>query len=229
VVAIVGKKIDITYELIHVDLPLLAGSSFLLAAMVWDGVFTFSEGLLSIAGFAIYFLYTFMVESEHEHDMAIELEMKEKKSDLQKSTLLMTVLSAFFIYLGAKYTVESIIQLSEILSVGKEIIAASAVALGTSLPELIVSATAAREGKAELAIGNILGSNIFNSFTVMGVSALFGTLLIPQSILTFALPIMLVATILYVFMTQDKQITQWEGGLLLIFYIFYIGKLLNFL
>jgi cation:H+ antiporter len=170
-----------------------------------------------------------MVESEHEHDMAIELEMKEKKRDLKKSTLLMTVLSAFFIYLGAKYTVESIIQLSEILSIGKEIIAASAVALGTSLPELIVSATAAREGKAELAIGNILGSNIFNSFTVMGVSSLFGTLLIPQSILTFALPIMLVATILYVFMTQDKQITQWEGGLLLIFYIFYIGKLVNFL
>ncbi|MFQ5887680.1 MAG: sodium:calcium antiporter [Candidatus Hydrothermarchaeales archaeon] len=99
--------------------------------------------------------------------------------------------------------------------------------MGTSLPELTVSITAARVGKPEIAIGNVLGSNIFNSLAVMGISALFGTLLIPQSILTFALPLMLIATLLYLFITQDRQITKWEGWLLLLFYLFFIGKILN--
>jgi cation:H+ antiporter len=91
----------------------------------------------------------------------------------------------------------------------------------------MVSATAAKQGKPELAIGNVLGSNIFNAFAVMGVSAMFGPLVIPASITGFTLPLMLGATLLYVFITQDRQITKWEGGLLVIFYVFYIGKLFN--
>ena len=109
-------------------------------------------------------------------------------------------------------------------NIGKEIIAITAVALGTSLPELFVSIQAARKGKPEIAVGNILGSNIFNTFAVMGVPGLFGALVIPQSILFLGLPIMIMATIIYFFMTQDKQITQWEGWMLLLFYVLFVGK-----
>ena len=68
-------------------------------------------------------------------------------------------------------------------------------AIGTSLPELMVSVTASRRGQAEMAIGNVLGSNIFNSLGVMGVPALVGTLAIPDSILTMSLPMMLMVTL----------------------------------
>jgi len=95
------------------------------------------------------------------------------------------------------------------------------------LPELVVTITAARKGRPEIAIGNVLGSNIFNALAVMGIPALIGTLTIPQNILTFALPMMLIASLLFFFMSQDKEITRWEGWLLLIFYAFYIGKLLK--
>jgi cation:H+ antiporter len=121
--------------------------------------------------------------------------------------------------------VESVINLSEILNLGKEIIAVSAVAFGTSVPELAVSLTALRKGKPEIAVGNVLGSNIFNTFVVMGVPAFFGALIIPSSILTFGLPIMLMATLLFFFITQAKVITKWEGYMLLLFYVFFIGKL----
>jgi cation:H+ antiporter len=225
-VAIIGKKLEITYELIHVDLPLLVGSAFLISVTVWDGVFERAEATLCIAGFILYFLYTLSVAKQKEVPLEEGGVVEEKK--LENRTLIVLVGSAFFIYLGARYTVESIIEMSKILGIGKEIIAASAVALGTSLPELMVSTTAAKEGKPELAVGNVLGSNIFNAFLVMGVPALFGNLIIPSSILSFALPLMLIATLLYVFITQDKQITQWEGGLLLIFYVFFIGRLFNF-
>lgn len=230
VAAIISKKIKVNYELIHVDLPLLVGSAFLLAVTIWDGVFTSLEALLCISGFILYFLYTINIEKRHK-DVEIEKETKEKtnKKKLQLSTLIILVASTFFIYLGAKYVVESVIKLSTILNIGKEIIAISAVALGTSIPELMVTISAARKGNPEMAVGNILGSNIFNSLAVMGIPALIGNLIIPQSILTFGLPMMLIATLLYFFITQDREITKWEGWLFIIFYVFFIGKLFNLL
>ncbi|ODS35692.1 conjugal transfer protein TraR [Candidatus Altiarchaeales archaeon WOR_SM1_SCG] len=231
IAAIFGKKLKVTYELVHVDLPILVGSAFLFAIAIWDGVFNLIEALLFIAGLVIYLSYIISTE-KHHRDVEIRKEMKEKlqkrKIESEQRNLSILVVSALFIYVGANYIVESVINLSEILNIGKEIIAASVIALGTSLPELMVSVTAARKGKPEIAVGNVLGSNIFNTFAVMGIPALIGTLIIPESILTFGLPVMLMATLLYFFMAQDREITKWEGYLLLIFYIFFIGKLFEF-
>lgn len=150
-----------------------------------------------------------------------------KKNKLPVKNWLILAVSSFFIFVGAKYTVDAVVAMSQILGIGKEIIAASAIALGTSLPELTVSIRAARKGKSEIAIGNIVGSNIFNVFAVMGIPALFGVLVIPQTILSFALPLMIIVTMLFFFMMQEKTITKWEGYLLLIFYVFFLGKLFN--
>ena len=217
ITAVISKKIKLDYELTGVDLPFLIGSAFLLAMTVYDGLFTLSEGFLCLGCVFIYLIYTMNVKKKENFEI--------KK--LEWKTLIIFVISGFFIYLGAKYTIESVIKLSEILHIGKEIIAASAIALGTSLPELTVSISAARKGKPEIAVGNVLGSNIFNALAVMGIPRLLGILIIPKTILTFGLPVMLIATLLYFFMSQDKEITKWEGWLLIIFYIFFIGKLLN--
>jgi cation:H+ antiporter len=229
IAAIVGKNLKITYEIIHVDLPILVGSAFLFGLTIWDGVLSLPEALLLIAGIIVYFLY--IVNSQKEHkDIKIKEEMKgelRKSKKLDAKTIVIFIISAFFIYLGAKYTIESVIKISEMLSIGKEIIAASAVALGTSLPELTVSIIAAKKGKPEIAVGNVLGSNIFNTFVVMGVPALFGALIIPQNMIVFALPIMIIATLLFFFIAQEKEVTRWEGWMLLLFYVFFIGKLFN--
>ncbi|MAH32827.1 conjugal transfer protein TraR [archaeon] len=227
IIAILSKKLKIAYELIHVDLPLLVGSAFLLAITIWDGIFSLGEAFLCIAGFLIYLNYTLNSEKRHK-DKEIKKEMKGLKIEkLGFKVWAILVISAFFIFLGAKYTIESVIELSEILNVGKEIIALTAVALGTSLPELTVSVAAIRKGKPEIAVGNVLGSNIFNSFLVMGIPALFGTLIIPNNILIFALPIMIIATLLFFFITQEKEITRWEGWLLVLFYVFFVGKIVG--
>ncbi|MBW2964249.1 calcium/sodium antiporter [Candidatus Woesearchaeota archaeon] len=230
--AILGRGLKIGFELIHVDLPLLIGSAFLLGVTVWDGVFTLAEGIVCLAGLAIYLVYTIRSERVHDDDeikKETASEIKARRKRLRWTTWLVLVLSAFFIYLGAEYTVESVIKLSGLVGIGTEIIAVSAVALGTSLPELVVSVQAARKGKPEIAVGNILGSNIFNSFAVMGIPALFATLPIPKSILIFSLPMMLIATLMYFFITQDKHISKWEGWMLLLFYVVFIGKLFGFL
>lgn len=225
IAAIIGKKIKITYDLVHIDLPLLMGSAFLLTITIVDGVFSFLEALLCIAGLIVYLLHAISIEKKRV-DVKRPKE-SESRGELRWKTFAILVVSGFFIFIGAKYTVESVIRLSELLNIGKEVIAASAVALGTSLPELMVTISATRKGKPEIAVGNVLGSNIFNALAVMGIPGLIGTLVIPQNILTLGLPMMLIATLLFFFMSQDKEITQWEGWFLLIFYVFFIVKLFN--
>ena len=78
-----------------------------------------------------------------------------------------------------------------------------------------------------MAIGNILGSNIFNTFAVMGIPALFGTLFVPESMIVFGLPMLLIATFLYFFAIRDNMTTKWEGWMLVIFYFFFISELFS--
>jgi cation:H+ antiporter len=225
VAAVIGKKLKITYDLVHIDLPLLMGSAFLLAITIIDGKFTLLEALLCMCGLIVYLLHAVSVEKRRT---GVKKQRSPKPGkELRGKTFVVLVLSSFFIFIGAKYTVETVIQLSILLHVGTEVIAASAVALGTSLPELMVTISAARKGMPEIAIGNVLGSNIFNALAVMGIPGLLGILIIPQNILLFGLPMMIIATFLFFFMGQDKEITQWEGWLLIIFYIFFILKLFN--
>jgi len=228
ITAIVSKKIKISHDLVRVDLPLLVGSAFLFAFAIWDGVFSLFEAILFIFGLILYLVYTMSTQRKHE-DVSAEKKIAKDltKEKLSFRTWLIFAISSIFLFIGAKYTIDSVIHLSEVLNVGTEIIAISAIALGTSLPELMVSINAARKGKAEIAVGNILGSNIFNTFAVMGIPALFGLLIIPQSILSFGLPLMLAATLLYFFITQDNEITKWEGWMLIMFYVFFIFKLFN--
>jgi len=232
VAAIVGSELRITHELAHVDMPMLIGSTLLMAVMAWDGVFTMPEGILCLAALLVYLLYTLAFARSGE-DVEIEREMRDllgkKDRRLSPWTWVMLVASAGGLYVGARYTVVGVLRVSEILNVGAETVAVTAVALGTSLPELVVSVAAASKGKTEISVGNILGSNIFNCLAVMGVSALFGRLVVPDSIISFGLPMMLVATLLYFFVTLSRRISHWEGWLLVIFYLFFVGRTLSWL
>ncbi len=226
--AIIGKDIKLSFNIAYVDLPLLIGSALLFAFLIWDRTFTLYEALFLIAGIIVYLFYA--INNPKDNDDS------NKKSQvisglvtkkLESKTWLILFISIGIVYLSARYTVESIIKIAEMAKIGKELIAASAVALGTSFPELVVSVVAARKGESSIAVGNILGSNIFNTFAVMGIPALFGTLVLPESMINCGLPIMLAATLLFFVITQQKRITRWEGWMLLIFYLFFLGKIFN--
>lgn len=226
ITAIINKKINIKHKSLHIDLLLLIISAFLLGATILDGVFNLAEAILCILGIIAYLTYTILTSNKQTKiDLKAEKKSTKIKQKLDWKIIAMLIGSGFFIYLGAKYTVDSIIALSEIINVGKEIIAVSAVALGTSLPELAVSLTAAKKGKGEIAVGNVLGSNIFNALGVMGIPALFGVLIIPPNMLILGLPMMLLATVLFYFISQDREITRKEGFILVAFYIVFLAKL----
>jgi cation:H+ antiporter len=228
--AVISKRLSITYDLINVDLPLFVGTGFFLGLSVWDLEFSIGEAILCLIAYGIYMFYTISIAKQEEQIKKNNPEAEnpeEKKLPIKDLSIL--IVSSILLCVGAKYTIESVVTISKVLEIGVEIIAVTAVALGTSLPELIVTISIARKGNPEMAIGNVLGSNIFNTFVVMGVPGLIGNIVITETILQQGLPLMLVGTILFVFATQDKQVTKWEGFLFFIFYGWFIGQMFQFI
>ncbi len=231
--AVISQGLSITYDLLNVDLPLFVGTGFFLALTVWDFNFSKGEAILSLIAYAIYLFYTISIAQQENQDQQDRAKASGEENDAKKifptKDVVILILSSIGLCLGAKYTIDSVVEISELLQIGVEIIAVTGVALGTSLPELIVTISLAIKENPEMAIGNVLGSNIFNTFVVMGIPGLMGTIIIPETILQQALPLMVVGTILFVFATQDKQVTKWEGLLFFIFYIWFIGQLFHFI
>lgn len=215
--AIVAKRLVVTKNLIDLDLPLLAISTSLFLVLAWDGLITVSESIILLLSFLIYFAYTIIHREDDEEVF--------DKSKLNYSDFVWLLVGIFGLVFGSKYLIDSVINLSEILNIGVGVIAISAVALGTSLPELLVSTKAAWQKKSEIAIGNIFGSNVFNILFVVGFPGLFTNLYLDAQTLALGLPVMIIATLLFVFSGISKQIHIWEGTLFLVLYFVFIGKL----
>ncbi len=215
--AIVGSKFNLSYDLMRIDLPFLTGSSVLLAFMILDKNFSTGEAVICLIALLAYFLTTVGGEANEENG--------NSENIIRGLDYIIVIVSTLLIFVGAKYTVDSVVKISQILDIGSEIIALSAVALGTSLPEVMVSISAARKGKGEMIVGNIIGSNIFNTFGVMGIAGISGKLVIPDSILMFPLPVSIAAAFMYFIVTKNQEVNRNEGSILLIFYSFYICSL----
>lgn len=223
--ATIGKKIVLDYEIASIDLPLFLGTTLLTTLMVASGGFTLGEAILSIVAYIVYLLYS-ISQRHHTEEIPFDTSRLDR---LPKRALLVLALSVVFIFFGADYTVRSVIEISRLLDVSPEIVAVSALALGTSLPELTVSIMCARKGKPEVAVGNVLGSNIFNSLMVLGIPRLFGSLIISEQSIQDGLLQMLAGTLLLCVVVQDKQITKWEGCLFLLFYVWFLGDIFGVL
>lgn len=214
-VAVIVKQIDLEYNIWHIDMPYLWGSAFLLWFTLRDLHFSIFEAILFLVGIVIFLAYSFKSHSDDEV-------IKQKAG--WKSYFFLA-LGGILVWLGADYTIEAIRNLSDIAGISPDIIALSAVALGTSLPEVIVSLNAARKGKTSIAVGNVLGSNIFNTYVVMSIPSFFGPLEIPPNVYEFYIPLMIAMTILFGIMANNKKITRWEGVVLLMFYVFFTVEL----
>lgn len=228
VTAVAGKEFKIAHDIAYVDLPMLIGSALVMTVMVADGNFTLFEALLCVAGMIAYLTFTVKTMKVTGQE---NVEAADKNRKMTRTWLILIV-SGALIYVGAKYTVTSIIRLAGLLKIGEAVIAASAVALGTSLPELAVSISAARKGNPEMAVGNVLGSNVFNTFAVMGIPTLLGKLFIPEFrliitpfMLKVTVPVMVVASLVFYFLASGNKIRRWKGCVLLALYGVFLGLL----
>ncbi len=232
VVAVASRPIQLSFDVLKVDLPILIGSTAMLFLAVHDQEFSLFEAIVFLLGLVMYITYVFVQGKETpnlqdvdftntiQEDLQIERRLTWKEP-------LMLFVSAAVIYLSAHYSVNAIVTLSKILQIGEGFIALTALAIGTSLPELVVSIVAIRTGNSEIAVGNVLGSNVFNVFGVMGVPRLFGKVTISNSPdIEFSLITLIGVTLLGVFILQDKRVGRWEGWMLILIYVLFLGNLI---
>lgn len=218
-VALYRKPISLTSTYIYIDLHFLLGSFFTFCMIAYDGVITFGEAFVGIVIFGIYSVYLIKGGTKNEDE---EVETETKFPFKAFSLLLLSVVG---IYFGADYTVQSISDIAASLSIPKSIIALTVLSLGTTLPELAVNISAIKQGKAEMAIGNVLGSCVFNTLVIPAVTSAVGVVIVPAVLLSFSLPVMVACGLFFYLLTQDKRISVWEGSMLVMVYVLFVVKI----
>jgi len=209
------KPIQFDYGKIRLDMVFLLISSAYLVLCFTYSRFIWWEGLLGLVLFSV---YMFMVKRRDK------ISEKQGKHKINKKSLIIFPLSLIMLYLGAKYTIESLIVIADNFYISQDTIAASAIALATSLPELFVSLDALKKGKNEMAAGNIVGSCVFNAFIVMGLPALIDDLVISQRVIFFYAPFMLLGAISIFFISYKRiYLNRWIGLAFFLIYIVFIA------
>lgn len=220
-VALHRKPIALTSTYIYIDLHFLLGSFFTFYIIAYDSVITFGEAFVGLVIFGIYSVYLIKGGTKNE------TEQTEPHTKFPLKAFGLLLLSAVGIYFGADYTVQSISDIAIALSIPKSIIALTVLSLGTTLPELAVNISAIKQGKAEMAIGNVLGSCVFNTLVIPAITSAVGAVLVPTVLLSFSLPVMAACGLFFYLLTQDKRISVWEGLMLVMIYLLFVLKIAN--
>ena len=219
-------RIALGEQYIFIDLHFLLGGMVLLGAMMMDGVVSRTDGALLITAYVAFVVYLVREGRTPSADADADAMLGDSSSSLTRDGLILVAAGAA-IYVGGDYTVAALEQLASVLDISPAVASITILSLGTTLPELVISLSAARRGQAELAVGNILGSCVFNTLAVTGTAALVGRVLVPAELQAFALPFVAASTLFFYLLTQDKRISRWEGMLLLVMFAFFMVTLVQ--
>jgi cation:H+ antiporter len=233
--ALIGPLI-VQRQLIRLEVPIMIGVSLLLLVLALDGRIGFFDGLLLTAGIISYVSWS-IVRSRRERPVAQDefvaeygeqnLSPRQGSAETVRN-LALVVGGLITLVIGARWLVDGATSIARAFGVDDVIIGLTIVAAGTSLPEVATSIIATIRKERDIAIGNVVGSNIFNMLCILGISALVtpGGVVVAPTIITFDLPIMIAVAVacLPIFFT-GYTIARWEGALFLGSYIAYTAFL----
>ncbi|NCP67529.1 calcium/sodium antiporter [bacterium] len=222
--AIIVKTLKVEQKLVDVDLPFFFLSSALFILLVLDKEISRADATIMLLLLIVFMVYTVMETGKNKIVTFVEEKMK-KRPKLKLLDAVYLIGGTIGIYFSADFTIRSVTELATILNISSSIVAMLAVAVGTSLPELVVSVRAAIAGKHSIAMGNIFGSNTFNILAVTGIPAFFGKVVISDEAWLIGIPFLIVTTLAFIFVTTDDRIQKWEGMALLVLYVAFVGTL----
>ena len=227
ILAAVGGRVVIKRDLIKTEFPIffIATTHFLM--VIWDGSVDRLEAMLLLGTFCAYMWYLF-VEARTEDSVELK-KASGRHATLQGKSIAFIVLGVAAVLLGAHYTVDMVVNIATAMAVPVGLVSIGAIALGTSLPELFVSLNAIKNNEAELAIGNIFGSNAFNMLVVVGVPGLIVPLVADEVVMELGIGILLAASAIFFVNGLARQIMRWEGMMMLLFFAFFVLKLVAFI
>lgn len=222
------RPIVVKKETKFVEIPVC----FITTLIFWTfcnlgGNITRLDGIVFVALFLSFIVYTIIIAIKHN-----QVYSKEKREPIDKISLFKDIidigLGIIALKIGAELTVDNAINISRILNISEKVISVTVLAVGTSLPELFTSVSAAIKGKSDIAIGNIVGSNIFNILLILGVTAIINPLTYNMSF-NKDLTLLIISTVLlmiFPFIPKKDEMTRGNGVIYLILYFVYIGTLI---
>lgn len=222
-IASVITSIAVAKTTIRYEIPIMLAITFLLLIFgATDGTINLWEGIALLVCFALYLFYMFVMVKKGEMQ-AEEIDGAQKP--LWK-LLVACAVGLVLIVWGSDVTVDAATIIAKEIGISDKFIGLTVVALGTSLPELVTSVVAARKGKADIAIGNIVGSNIFNILFVLGTSALIIPVVFEMSFVIDCLVAVAAGVILWLCVFKKKKLKRIDGIIMLVCYAAYFAYLL---
>jgi cation:H+ antiporter len=230
-ISAVVSPLIVSSQLIRIDVPVMIGASVVMLVMALDGTFGRFDGLLLVAGLAAYTAFTIWYAQHRKSappglvepgPAGISVRSRSRTWAIQ---LGLVALGLGLLVIGSRQTVVGASEIAASLGVSSLIIGLTVIAAGTSLPELATSVLASFRGERDLAVGNVVGSNIFNVLGVLGLSSLVSESGLPvaRSLLVFDLPVVIVTAVacLPIFFTGNV-IARWEGALFCAYFLLYL-------
>jgi len=220
----------VSQQLVRLDVPLMIGASVLLWILALDGRISLFDGLLLTAGIVAYTV--FAIRQGRKESAVVQAKYAQAFGDGKRTGLGRLPVQIAFIaaglvllVLGAHWLVGGAVAIARLFGVSELIIGLTIVAAGTSLPELATSIMAALRGERDIAVGNVVGSCLFNLLSIAGIAALVtpGGLEVAASLIRFDIPVMVAVALacLPIFAT-GHLIARWEGALFLAYYLAYV-------
>ena len=217
------KPVSVDKAIFKRDLPVLLVSASMLPVFTLVGKYTLNwiAGIVFAAFFIFYIYLTIRSALKYRKEHADEEPDEAVKSFPLWKSLLFTVCGAVIIVVGANFSVESATIIAKSWGVGEDVIGLTVVALGTSLPELITSVVAAKKGNSDIALGNIVGSNIFNLLFILGTTVLISPITVNFTSFIDQLVMLAVSAYLAVTALTGKRLSRIEGASYIVLYAGY--------
>lgn len=219
------KAIPVQKSTVKYEIPFVIIVTVILAALgLTDNNVGRLDGGILWALLIVYLIYLLKMAKSGQ---ASEEAPAEKKNDKVWLMILMVIVGAAMIVVGSYVTVDAAKKLAEMFGMDERLIGLTIVAFGTSLPELVTSVTAALKGKPDIAVGNIVGSNIFNILFVVGTTALIIPVNYAAAFLVDSIAAIAAAVLLFVCVVRKRRLNRLGGGLMLVGYAAYFVYLLR--
>lgn len=204
-------------NIVRVEMPVLLASTVLAIALLWDGQLSLLDGVILLMSLVAYMIFTVRQGMKNNH-----ADSDENMADMKMSKALFWLVVGLALLVGSsRLLVWGAVSIASAMGVSDLVIGLTVVAVGTSLPELASSIMAARKNEHDIAIGNIVGSNLFNGLAVVGLATVLHPMSVSPEILTRDVSVMTVLTVLLWVFCLSFRIGRGKGAVLLGSYIAY--------
>ena len=224
-ISAIFSPIIVSKSAIRKEVPIMIGISFLLLAIVLDGKIDFLDGALLVIGIVVFTWYSYRSSKKDVDIEEIPVSQVLQKNIFSKSIIFM-IAGLLLLTGGSFLTVDNAVAIGASFGISELFMGLTIVAIGTSLPELITSVVAARKGHADLSVGNIVGSNIFNIMAILGISSLISGITVSEKILVDIGIMLAFSLVLIPIMRSGFVISRKEGIFLIAGYVGYVIFLL---